>query len=126
MYRFSRTEHDAADLTQEVFLKAYEKLPRYKTGNKFFSWLYTMAINMARDWSRTRKRQNEKLREMHDQIPASLSTGSGQEKKLLHGENMNLLQRAMQMLPDDTREILMLRFRHERSVSEVADIFSMS
>ena len=52
MYRFSHKDQDAADLTQDVFLRAYEKLASYRVERSFFSWLYALASNLATDWSR--------------------------------------------------------------------------
>ena len=60
MYRYSASVDEAAEMTQEVFCRAYEKLHRYQTRREgFFPWLYTLALNYARDWSRkqhTRRR----------------------------------------------------------------------
>ena len=126
MYRYSRSDHDAADLTQEVFLRAYDKLSSFRSGHSFFSWLYTLAVNRANDWSRQRNRQKKNQRELQNRLPEPIKTGSKQEKILQDKEELIRLQNAMQMLPDDTREVLMLRYHHDRSVKEVAEIFSIS
>ncbi len=126
MYRYSCSDHDAADLTQEAFLRAYEKLGSFKPGNSFFSWLYTLAVNKAHDWNRKQNRQKNNLRELQNLTPEPVKTGSRQEKTIQHREEVIQLQRAMQKLHDDTREILMLRFQHDCSVKVVAEIFSIS
>ena len=126
MYRYSQTDHDAADLTQEVFLRAYEKLGSFKPGHSFFSWLYTLAVNRAHDWSRKQNRQKKHHNELHNTRPEPVRTESRQEKRLLRHEEVMQLQKAMQELPDDTREILVLRYHHSCSVKEAAEIFSIS
>ena len=126
MYRYSRSDHDAADLTQEVFLRAYEKLSGFRSGHSFFSWLYTLAVNRANDWSRQQNRQKKNQRELQSMVPGPVKTGSKQETILRDKEDLIRLQRAMQELPDDTREILMLRYHNDCSVKEVAEIFSIS
>ena len=55
MYRMCRSSEDAADLAQEAFIKAYEKLETFKTDKRFFPWLYAIGLNHARDYSRKRK-----------------------------------------------------------------------
>ena len=52
MYRYSYKSEDAADMTQEVFCRAFERLNQYRNTNRFFSWLYTLALNHAKDWQR--------------------------------------------------------------------------
>src|SRR5437879_6628718 len=47
-----RNEADAADLTQEVFVRAYRALPRLQTPEAFTSWLYRIAINLSRNFIR--------------------------------------------------------------------------
>ncbi len=126
MYRYSRSENDAADLTQEVFLRAYDKLSSFRSGRSFFSWLYTLAVNRANDWSRKQNRLKKNQKELQNSLPAPIKTNSKQEMILQVKEDLIRLQRAMQMLPENTREILMLRYHHDRSVKEVAEIFSTS
>ena len=54
--RRSLQDADAADLTQEVFVRAYRALPRLQTPEAFTSWLYRIAVNLSRNWLRDRGR----------------------------------------------------------------------
>lgn len=49
-----RSEADAYDISQKAFLKAFHSLRKLKEGNKFFSWLYNIAINLVRDFFRAK------------------------------------------------------------------------
>ncbi|MGD8251089.1 MAG: sigma-70 family RNA polymerase sigma factor, partial [Desulfobacterales bacterium] len=49
MFRATGSTETASDLSQDAFLKAYEKLGQYHPRKKFFSWLYTLSINLVRD-----------------------------------------------------------------------------
>ncbi len=125
MYRYTRSEQEAADLTQDVFLRAYEKLARYRPGRSFFSWLYALAHNRATDWYRKngrRIRQEQVLRSERE-TPARVS---GQEQHLERKEHLQLLEQLLQRLPARTREILLLRYRQERPIREIATIFDCS
>jgi RNA polymerase sigma-70 factor, ECF subfamily len=126
MYRYSRSDSDAADLTQEVFLRAFEKLDRYEPGRPFFPWLYTLAVNRANDWNRTIRRRHAHQAGLNDDVPEQAERSSGQERMLERREELERLQRGLDLLSDETREILMLRFHHECSVREVAGIFAIS
>lgn len=126
MFRYSRSGQDAADLTQDVFLRAFEKLDRFESGRPFFPWLYTLAINRVNDWSRTTRRRNAHQERFNDNTPQREEEGSGQERRLERREELERLQRGLDLLSDETREILVLRFHHECSVKEVAGILAIS
>ncbi len=48
-YRMTGSREDADDLTQETFIRAYQNLRRYDRSKKFFTWLYTIGINLIRN-----------------------------------------------------------------------------
>ena len=56
IYQMTHNDADAADLTQEVFVRAYRALPRLQTPEAFTSWLYRIAVNLSRNWLRDRGR----------------------------------------------------------------------
>lgn len=125
MYRYTRHELDAADLTQDVFFKAFSRLSSYRPERSLFSWLYTLAINVANDWSRARTRRQTKLPPL-DELHTPHSTYRNPAIRLEDREQGELLEQALALISAETREILHLRYRHEQPVKEVATIFGMS
>jgi RNA polymerase sigma-70 factor (ECF subfamily) len=124
MYRYSDTSEDAADMSQEVFCRAFERLNRYQKRNQFFSWLYTLALNHARDWTKKRNIRRRKLAQLS-------AEAGGNEAKSTHllveaDQKADNLMAALATLPDDRREMLVLRYRHERSIKELSEIFDLS
>jgi RNA polymerase sigma-70 factor (ECF subfamily) len=124
MYRYSNTREDAADMTQEVFCRAFEKLRKYRHREQFFSWLYTLALNYARDWARKRKKRGRAIAgySMEAGIDAEPPIYSGSES----AQDVDHLAAALETLADDRREMVLLRYRHERSIKELAEIFRLS
>jgi RNA polymerase sigma-70 factor (ECF subfamily) len=53
------TEHDAEDVVQETFLRAYRQLPRYEARSSFGTWIYRIAANYSLDLMRARERRHE-------------------------------------------------------------------
>src|SRR5690625_1049522 len=51
-YRSTYNRHDAEDITQETFLRAFRSLAKYDTTRSLRTWLYTIAVNICRDWVR--------------------------------------------------------------------------
>ena len=123
MYRYTESVEESADLTQDVFVAAYGKLKSFKPGKGFFSWLYTISLNRARDWYRMNSRRWAKMPELTYELQQTQVT---QQTKLEQQEVKSSMNRALARLPEETREILILRYRHERSILEVAEIFNIS
>jgi len=125
MYRASKSEQLSMEMTQEVFTRAYEKLDRFDPGRRFFSWLFAIGANLARDY----------LRRVGRELLFSEAEIDGNEladNRLNHAtafEQHNELSHIMQLLdklPFDYREALILRYREDLSMKEVASALALS
>ncbi len=124
-YRMTRSQEDAADLSQEVFIKVYEQLYRFREGKKFFPWLYTIALNHTRN--HLRKSKNSRIIASPDCELHSDSNYAGQEEDKICGRlDLQRLQSALLALPWEHREALILRYREELSMEEIASALSIS
>ncbi len=122
MLRMTGSEQDALDLTQETFVRAYEKLEKFNPSASFFPWLYTMGLNMARDFLRKAKRSPIESYDPEN----SLTVEFDQDDRLGDQIDIQKLQERLQLLPVDYREALLLRFHEGLSVSEVAYALGLS
>lgn len=123
MFRYAGDVEEAADLTQDVFLAAFRRLDTFRFGNSLFSWLYAIAVNRARDWLR---KNNRNRRSLHEYAHESWQEDDDRQNVFEAREDCSRVRRALDRLPLETREILILRYRHERTVAEVAGIFDIS
>ena len=108
MFRATGSMDEAADLTQDAFLRAYDKIHTFRRGRKFFPWLYSLSMNLARDYLRKQQRRME----MTGQDPENAAkmtwsdaTAAAQEDRSSDVENLNQLLRT---LPINDREEVML------------------
>ncbi len=122
-YRVGRT--DAEDLTEQVFLKSWEKLGQYHTkdGNPFSAWVFRIAHNLVVDHYRL-KSKNETLElpedfvsESHADNPANLA-----EQKF----NQSELKAAIRRLPESYQQVIVLKFINEFENTEIAKIIKKS
>ena len=116
------TAHDAEDLTGEVFVRMVEGLPNYRfTGAPFESWLYRIASARVADWYRkTRRSEQVELTEhLSDSKPSP-------EEHLLESVELDLLREAIQVLNEEQKQVLLLRFVERKSHAEVAKITGKS
>lgn len=112
----TRDADAAEDLAQQVFLKAWQAIPRYEDrGVPFKAWLYRMAHNQMVDHFRSR-------RPTSDLEGVDLPVDSEAETLLLEGEMQEALKGALERLTEDHRQVLVLRFLMEKSAREIGEI----
>ncbi len=125
MFRYAHNNEEAADLSQDVFVRAFDKLHLYRTDMAFFPWLYRLAVNLASDWSRKKSKQHAKLHILqHEALQEH--TGEDSCTRMENKEEHRQVEDALQELADHTRETLILRYRHGCSIRDVADALNLS
>lgn len=105
----------APDLCQEVFLRVYEAGRRYRETGAFTPWLYRIALNVARDSARRRRREPLPLDE--GDPPAR---GPGPDGACAARELADLVARAVAELPGPLREVLILRHYEDMNFEQMA------
>ena len=128
VYRYLRahtaSDDDAADLTQQVFLRALDALPSYRSrGVPFGAWLFRIARHAAID---ARRRQRGAL--AWDTLPEALQPASEQDPEglVLQREALSRLRDLLAALDPDKRELLALRFAAQLSAPEIAVVVGKS
>lgn len=127
-------EADAWDLSQEVFIKAWNALPRFEAKARFSTWLYRIAHNVVYDW--TRKRKIESAGELNDEIfereridSSSFTTPAGGEspdETMAHGELRAKIEVALGKLSPEHREVVILKDVQGLSYKEIAEVMACS
>lgn len=106
----------AEDLTQQVFLKAWQAIPRYEQrGVPFNAWLYRMAHNQMVDHYRTR-------RPTTDLEGVDIPQDAEAEERVMRRELRDHLAHALERLSEDHRQVLTLRFLMDKSAREIGEI----
>ncbi|MGQ7280470.1 RNA polymerase sigma factor [Brevibacillus thermoruber] len=123
IYKMVNNRSDAEDLTQEVFVKAYEKLSSFRGDSQFSSWLYTLARNKTIDFLRRRK-----FHESDEQlayVPSQASDESPQDS-LINKERRREIEKAFSMLSESYREVIVLRCTHEYPFEKIASLLGIA
>ena len=117
-YRFTGNTEDAADLTQEVFVKAYRSLPKFRGTSAFSTWLYRIAVNACLSFKASRKNRAEDWDEDHDIV----AEGPTAEESLDSRMNAETVRKALDTLPEKQRVTVIMKVLEERTHAEVAEI----
>lgn len=128
--RMTGNPEDAADLSQESFLKAWRSLGSFQFESSFSTWLYRLASNTCLDYLRSIKRHPKVSLTVEDsdgetQMMDFPDTAPTPEDAAISKEENELLSRAMQELDEQQRQILTLRVVNDLSYAEIAEILSI-
>ena len=116
---------EAADLTQQVFLRALDALPRYqpRAGVSVAAWLFRIARNAATDWQRRQRKVIPWQAVPEDLHPPAAETT---EAAALQHDETAQVHRLLSTLDDMTREAIALRFTAELSLAEIGAVLGAS
>jgi RNA polymerase sigma-70 factor (ECF subfamily) len=123
--RYVRDPDTALDITQEAFIKAYRALPRFRGDSAFYTWLYRIAVNTAKNHLAAQRRRPMDI-ELDLQDPdqfdlhAKLRETDTPEGETLSGELHAMVEKAIDGLPDDLRTAIVLRELDGMSYEEIA------
>lgn len=122
----TRNDHDAQDVAQEAFLRAFRFFDGYQGGN-LRAWLLTIVRNTCFTWM-AQNRPPEAAVAFDEEIHSGGSGGSAADPEIqaLAGADKETLHRALDELPAIFREVLVLREMEGMSYKEIADVSSIS
>lgn len=125
--RMVRDPHEVEDIAQEAFIKAYRALPQFRGDAAFYTWLYRIAVNTAKNYLATRNRSMPTVSDqaMNDDdepderlVATDISTP---ETELLSKQVAIAVNQAVDALPQELRQAITLREIEGMSYEEIAD-----
>ncbi len=114
-YRVVHDSEDAADATQNTFVKAYQNLDKFDTSRRFFSWIYRILLNESLNILNHRKRFDE----LSDNMTVSTKNP---EQTYSDTETGRLLQSALMDLTDEHRVVVVLKHYQGMSYREMSEV----
>jgi RNA polymerase sigma-70 factor (ECF subfamily) len=108
------------DLVQDVFLRAWKGLPKFRQTAQFSTWLYRIAWNVASDYRQTAARRRTQLQELTNQAPMSQES---LDMMQLHYQD--LVQRGLDTLSIDHRTVLVFHDLEEMTQKDIAEILEI-
>lgn len=117
---------DAADMSQEAFIKAYNSLDNFRGDSKFSVWLYRIVSNVCLDFLRRRSRRSTVSLSLEDDdgedVQLDIADESQSPEKLLERRlTRDAVRRGLEAIPPDSRQILLLREIQGLSYDEISE-----
>ncbi|MBS4201645.1 RNA polymerase sigma factor SigW [Bacillus sp. FJAT-49732] len=129
-YRMLGNRHEAEDIAQEAFVRAYVNIHSFNQGRKFSTWLYRIATNLCID--RIRKKKPDYFLDaelagtegltMYSQIAAE---GKSPDSEVETMELQEIVQQEILRLPDKYRVVIVLRYIDDLSLNEISEVLEM-
>ena len=123
---FVHNTDDAADLTQDVFIKVFEKLNSFKGTSAFSTWLYRITLNMAINYTRKKRITSMfNFDQKTDELYKKQSSNKTDDRIIQH-ENKMHVKKMLDKLPLTQRKAFVLSHYREMSNNELADVLNIS
>ena len=117
-------KRQSEDIAQEAFVKAFKNIEKFRGDSSFYTWIYRIAINTAKNYFSNKARGAETYNEdILDSALSDISLNSDNPETLLVAEEMkDAINQAFQNLPDEIRSTLSLREYDGLSYEEIAKV----
>jgi RNA polymerase sigma-70 factor (ECF subfamily) len=127
--RFIHDRHEAEDVCQEAFIKAYRALPLFRGDSAFYTWLYRIAVNTAKNYLASRNRRppaSDVEVEDAEQSEAGsiLREIENPESKLATAKLKLVIEKAIEDLPEDLRTAFTLRELSGLSYEDITEVMN--
>jgi len=124
--KYTHDRREALDLTQDVFVKAYQALNEVKDHSIFAHWLSKIAANAGLNWLRNRRNARvASFSEMDDVNPDEIPDGSGKKALLFDADNETVIK-ALAQLPEELRVVVLKKYMDDCSYEKIAGDLSLS
>jgi len=125
--RFIHASHEAEDVCQEAFIKAYRALPLFRGDSAFYTWLYRIAVNTAKNYLVSKKRRppasDVELEDAEQsEVGSILRDIENPESKLATAKLKLVIEQAIEDLPEDLRTAFTLREFSGLSYEDITEV----
>ncbi|MBK7981077.1 MAG: RNA polymerase sigma factor [Ignavibacteriae bacterium] len=121
LWRFSSSRFEAEEMFQETLIKVWKGFKKYDHRQKFSSWLFTIAHNVAMDQLRKRKTDTAAI---SIQENLEIENDKRPDEELINKEKIEIINRTVENLPEKQKSVFLLRQHGELTFKDIAEILN--
>lgn len=124
-YSYTHNHEEAKDLVQDIFIKVYNNLTKFKSDSRFSTWLYRIAVNSCIDWNRKNSSRLIKIAwstDENDILDTITDESAGPEQALLTQEHKELIRSIVKDMPEIYKTALILYYFEELHIQEISTV----
>tara|TARA_B100000886_G_scaffold337716_1_gene299008 strand:- start:36 stop:611 length:576 start_codon:yes stop_codon:yes gene_type:complete len=120
LFSFTKSKEDAEDLTQQTFIKVWQKLRSFRGDSAFFTWIYRIAINLAKNYVSSSGFKKQKINSSIDDLELDISSFEDIESTVINDESLKSINCFIKNLPENLKTSFTLREVEGKSYDEIA------
>jgi len=122
LFAFTKSREDSEDLTQLTFIKVWQKINSFRGDSAFFTWLYRIAINLAKNHFASSSSKKDKVNISSDDLEIDIPSYENPEISLMHKQSLQNIQSYVKTLPESLKTAFTLREVDGKSYEEISII----
>ena len=122
LFSFTKSHEDSEDLTQMTFLKVWQQITTFRGDSAFFTWVYRIAINLAKNYVSSANFKKQKINTSIEEAEIEIKSFDDSELSLIHEQSLHKIRNFIDSLPESLRTAFTLREQDGLSYEEIGKI----
>jgi RNA polymerase sigma-70 factor (ECF subfamily) len=122
LFAFTKSREDSEDLTKLTFIKVWQKINSFRGDSAFFTWIYRIAINLAKNHFASSASKKDKVNISSDDLEIDIPSYENPEISLMHKQSLQNIQSYVKTLPESLKTAFTLREVDGKSYEEISVI----
>ena len=124
LFSFTKSKEDSEDIAQQTFVKVWQQIKTFRGESAFFTWVYRIAINLAKNHVTSSGYKKQKVNISSDDIEMDFPTYENPENDLMHNQSLVKIKSFIDELPESLKTAFTLRELNGKSYEEISEITS--
>ena len=122
LFSFTKSKEDSEDLAQQTFVKVWQQIQSFRGDSAFFTWVYRIAINLAKNYVASSGYKKQKVNSSIDQLEIDISSNENIESMLIHSQSIDDIRDFINTMPEALKTAFTLRESDGKSYEEISII----
>ena len=124
LFSFTKSKEDSEDLAQQTFIKAWQQIESFRGDSAFFTWIYRIAINLAKNFVVSSNYKKQKVNTSIEDAAIEITSYENIESVLSHNQSMKEIKDFIKTMPESLKTAFTLRESEGKSYEEISIITS--